>query len=140
MIRKRITILLLFLTATVPVLAQSAADPRVKHVVVPAYPRLAWFAQLEGTVNVDVEIGADGHVLSAAATGAHNLLDQAADENARNWLFVPSDSAGASARKLRIKYVYKLEGKKQHELSAPEITLDLPDAVTIVARPPEPEP
>jgi TonB family protein len=138
--RTRTTILLLFLTTTVAASSQSAADIRVKHMIVPAYPRLAWFAQLQGTVNVDIEVGADGKVRSARATGAHNLLDQAAEENVRNWLFAPSGSVGASATKLTVKYVYKLEGKKQHELSAPKITLDLPDAITIVAAPPEPEP
>jgi TonB family protein len=139
MIHPRIAMLVLSLTMAAAAFSQSAADLRVKHMVVPVYPRLAWFAQLQGTVNVDIEVGADGRVRSARATGAHNLLDQAAEENVRNWLFVPSDVAG-SATKLTVKYVYKLEGKKQHELSAPEITLDLPDAITIVASPPAPEP
>ena len=139
MIHTRAAILLLFLATTVVALSQSAADLHVKHMVVPVYPRLAWFAQLQGTVNVDIEVGADGKVRSARAIGAYNLLDQAAEQNVRSWIFVPSNVVG-SVTKLTVKYVYKLEGKKQHELSAPEITLDLPDAITIVAPPPEPEP
>jgi TonB family protein len=140
MIRTRMSILLMFLAATVAASSQSAADLRVKHMVVPVYPRLAWFAQLQGTVNVDIEVGADGRVMSARATGTHKLLDQAAEENVRNWLFAPTNVVGASATKLTVQYVYKLEGKKQHELSTPEITLDLPNSITIVAPPPEPEP
>jgi hypothetical protein len=65
-----------------------SADDRVctKHILAPGYPRLAWQAQVTGTV--DVEVAADGSVRSAVGSGALNLLNHAAEENVRQWIFM----------------------------------------------------
>lgn len=127
---------MLYLAMLSPGVTQTTSSCWVKHFVAPGYPRLAWFAQLQGTVQVDVEVGPEGKVLSAVATGAHNLLERAAEENIRDWLFASGDSIS----RLKMTFIYKLEGQREHEPSPPKVIFDLPDKVTIVARPPEPEP
>jgi|SRR5208282_3433494 len=114
--------------------ARAADNVCTKHILAPAYPRLAWFAQLTGAVGVDVDIAADGKVRSAVGSGAHNLLNRAAEENAREWIFCSS----AEGFKLRVTYVYRLEGRRENEQSPPKVSFDLPDRVEIVAHPPEP--
>ena len=106
----------------------------VKHILAPGYPRLAWQAQLTGTVNVDVAVAADGSVRPAVGSGAHNLLNQAAEENVRQWIFYPS----AEGFRQKVVYVYRLEGGREDQQSPPKVSFDLPDRVEIVAHPPAP--
>lgn len=115
--------------------ASSAVDSLcTKHILAPSYPRLAWLAQLTGTVSVDIDVAADGKVRSAVGSGGHNLLNRAAEENAREWTFCSS----AEGFKLRVTYVYRFEGRREDEQSQPKVSFDLPDRVEIVAHPPEP--
>jgi TonB family protein len=110
----------------------------VRHVVVPGYPRLARIARLEGTVSVEVEIGTDGTVISAKASGAHKLLERAAEENLRQWTFEPT--ARGSVSKHTIIFTYRLDGKEEDSESPPVVILDLPCRIEIIAHPPEPQP
>jgi len=112
-----------------------AADEVVctKHVLTPSYPRLAWFARITGTVNVDVEVAADGTVRTAVASNGHNLLNRASEDNVRKWTFcsAPKDF------KLKLTYVYRFEGREEYEQPEPKVSLALPK-VEIVSRPPAP--
>jgi TonB family protein len=128
---------MLFSIGVLPGRAWPAVDNTcVKHITAPNFPRLPWFAQLTGTVEVDVDVDTSGRVRSAVASGAHNLLNRAAEENIREWTFC----SAAKSFKLKMTYIYRLEGRKEHEQSPPKVSLDLPDRVEILARPPEPEP
>jgi len=108
----------------------------VKHIRTPTYPRLAWFAQLTGNVDVDVEVDSDGKVRSASATGAHKLLNEALEKNVSEWTF----SSSSQSARLKITFVYRLDGKKEVDQSPPIVLFDLPNRVEIVARPPQPQP
>jgi TonB family protein len=113
----------------------------VRHVVVPDYPPLARMARLQGSVSVEVEIGADGKVLSVKSTGSHNLLASASASNAWQWTFRPAPPGGKSGSTyLTITYVYKLEGKEVNYLPTPSVTLDLPHKVEITTHPPQMQP
>jgi TonB family protein len=98
-------------------------------------------AQLEGTVTVVIEIGSDGRVISAKASGPSKLLERASEENARHWTFSgPPTRLGSGSRQTKITYVYKLEGKPQYYDPPPTVVLDLPERVEITSQPPEPQP
>ena len=136
----RVSLLCLFLVSTV---ASHGADQIcVRHLPVPGYPRLARMARLQGSVSVELEIGADGKVLSAKGSGAHRLLARASEENIRQWSFgaVPGGAASVPARRHRVIYVYKLEGKEECYDSPPIVVLDLPDRIQVTGHPPEPQP
>jgi TonB family protein len=110
-----------------------ASNVCTKHISKPDYPRLSWLAQLTGTVNVNIEVAADGTVSSALPSGAHNLLNRAAEENIRQWTFCPT----SEGFRLKIIYVYQLKGQKEREQSPAEVSFDLP-LVKIVAHRPAP--
>jgi hypothetical protein len=112
-----------------------SADDRVctKHILAPGYPRLAWQAQVTGTV--DVEVAADGSVRSAVGSGALNLLNHAAEENVRQWIFC----SNAEGFKQKVAYVCRLEGRREDEQPPPTVvSFDLPDRVEVVSHPPAP--
>ena len=121
-------------------ICHGAEQGSVRHIVVPGYPSLALQAQLQGTVSVQVEIGADGKVLSAKGSGAHTLLVRAAEENARQWTYDAIGTEGNSARKQTVVYVYKLAGKEKYYERCPVVIIDLPSRVEITGHPPEAQP
>lgn len=116
-------------------------DVCVRHLVVPGFPRLARMARLQGPVTIEIEIGEDGKVVSAKASGVHRLLERASEENIRQWTFRPATLTGSPiSRQLRITYTYKLVGKEQYDDPPPYVVFDLPHRVEITSRPPEPQP
>jgi TonB family protein len=58
--------------------------------VVPAYPRDAKAARIQGVVTLAVRIGKDGHVTNATVISGDPLLAQAALEAVRQWLYRPT--------------------------------------------------
>jgi TonB family protein len=56
----------------------------------PLYPPLARQASIQGRVEVLVQIGSDGKVISVKAKSGHPLLLQAALDNAKTWRFAPT--------------------------------------------------
>jgi hypothetical protein len=121
--------LLLVLLISVTTLAQ-AADRAVRHIVSPGYPRLARIAQLQGPISVDVWIAPDGKIVSAKASGAHQLLLRETEDNVRKWIFEPS----------AIHYRYILTGKQMYADPVPAVSFDLPNEVEIRSNPFEPQP
>jgi len=132
----KVVFLCLVLLSTV--LCQGGVERCVRHMVVPGYPRVARMARLEGIVNVQVEIRADGKVISATGSGANDLLNRASEENVREWLFGRDFHEGIS--KQTITYIYKLQGKEEYYDSSPVVVLDLPCRVEITGHPPQPQP
>jgi TonB family protein len=113
----------------------------VRHLVAPAYPRLAREAQIQGSVRVEIEINPPGKVVRARASGPDKLLERAAEKNIRKWIFAataPGELSGLT--RLTVTYVYVLKGKEEYRDPLPEVVFDLPDQVTITSHPPEPQP
>jgi protein TonB len=66
-----------------------ASPKRVKNVP-PVYPPIAQSARVSGTVIVEVTIGADGRVTNATILRSIPLLDQAALDAVKQWVFTPT--------------------------------------------------
>jgi len=127
--------LLLVLLISVTTLVH-AADRAVRHIVSPGYPRLARIAQLQGPISVDVRIAPDGKIVSAKASGAHQLLLRETEDNVRKWIFEPS----ATESHQIIHYRYILTGKQMYADPVPAVSFDLPNEVEIRSNPFEPQP
>jgi TonB family protein len=113
-----------------------AADRAVRHIVAPDYARLARIANLQGTVSVQVEIAPDGRIISAKAEGGHPLLQRAAEDNVRTWVFEAKTERSIQT----IRYRYVLEGKQTYEEPHAKVVFDLPSEVEIRSNPYEPQP
>jgi protein TonB len=73
-----------------PVRVGQVAMPRKIHDVAPVYPQLAVVAHVEGTVTIEAIISTDGTVQEAHVTHSIPLLDAAALEAVRQWVFTPT--------------------------------------------------
>lgn len=71
-----------------------------ERLVTPTYPQLAFRANIEGRVSVDIELDIEGKVVSAKATSGHQMLRQSAEDAARRSKFRPIllDNAPIKAR------------------------------------------
>jgi len=66
--------------------------------VPPRYPPIAESARVSGVVIVDVTVGTDGRVEDAKVSRSIPLLDQAALDAVKQWLFTPTLVQGVPAR------------------------------------------
>jgi TonB family protein len=107
----------------------------VKRIANIDYPSRARFENIQGTVDVTISIGADGKVIFAKGSGAHPVLVQAAEENARQWLFGPFPSIAQFPIDHQIRYIFRLEGKPVFVGLPTKIKTHLPDSVEVVAVP-----
>ena len=102
----------------------------VIHLAVPDYPIQARAQGMEGIVTVRVGIGVDGRVSYAAARGGNSLLVQAAEENAKTWLFkVPARSRFPLEQD--IKYIFTLDKEGPANL-IPTVVTNLPGSLEII--------
>jgi protein TonB len=60
----------------------------------PVYPQEAFIKKIEGVVEVEFLIDAAGHVTSARIIRSIPLLDQAALDTVRQWVFAPAVKHG----------------------------------------------
>jgi TonB family protein len=70
-------------------------EPRKLKHVKPEYPPIARSARVQGVVEVEVEVGQNGKVLTAKTVRSIPLLDQAALDAVRQWEFAPTVVDGA---------------------------------------------
>jgi TonB family protein len=66
--------------------------------VQPPYPPIARAARASGAVQVQVTISETGEVIDAIVIGGHPLLRDAALQAARQWVFKPTEVAGAPVK------------------------------------------
>lgn len=91
------------------------------------YPRLAWQARIEGDVKVAAHVALDGKVSSVSASSGHQLLQQAALESLKKWIFVTNREFD-----LEIIYQFKLEKPESSSQHATKTVIDLPAHRVIV--------
>lgn len=121
--------LVLSITGNLSFQAQSARQPIVIQAAAPVYPFLATFARVSGTVVVEVRIGEKGDVTAVRTIEGHELLRQAAENAARQWVFTPLENQ-ADLRTGRLVFTFKLlpSDTPPAELMA---VFKLPDTVEI---------
>lgn len=88
------------------------ALPPDAQVDMPAYPLAALAENREGTVTLDLEVGAEGRVHTARvySTSGHDDLDEAALRTARNWVITGAVSeANDRSTTYRVPLVFKLD-------------------------------
>jgi len=68
--------------------------PEALTKVAPIYPDAARQARVEGTVVVQALVGTDGRVKEALVMQSIPMLDDAAVESVRQWVFKPAESRG----------------------------------------------
>ena len=80
---------LLLMTMVLALAGPAYADQfrKIKSQVQPIVPEMARHMNLNGTVRLEVEIGADGIVKSTKALGGHPLLIQSAEQAIRKWRY-----------------------------------------------------
>ena len=104
--------------------------PRVVKAVAPAvYPQIALQAHAFGKVVVEVEIGADGQVISSHAVSGHPLLQAAAAKAARRWQFAANDKS--SGAKVALTFDFQVADKKEDQ----EISFNAPYQFTFCIDP-----
>jgi TonB family protein len=86
---------------------QQSSDSPVLGADLPLYPALARQAKTEGKVEVQVQTGPDGKVISAVAVSGPGILRQAAAENAKTWRFAPRRS------EVTVVYEFRIDGKAE---------------------------
>lgn len=85
---------------------QEVTGPALVKLVGPVYPPVARAARIEGTVELDVVIGANGDVKSAQVLSGPRMLQSASLESARQWQYA---CRGCSEpMHYRITFVFKV--------------------------------
>jgi len=97
------------------------------------YPVVARLARIEGHVEMDIQVGADGTVLSVNVKSGHPLLQEAAKANVKTWLL---DSG--RERTIAITYRFVLEAARRR---CPQTRLiyELPQSITVISNLQEPD-
>jgi TonB family protein len=120
-------------------MANATGPLAVKDVVMPTYPPLVRMAQIQGDVPVEIEISAEGQVVSANVTGGHKMLQEAVVKNVKLWTFSPIALEKGTTYRHTITYHFALGERSAHP-ACPNTVFHFPDRVEIFAEPPEVEP
>jgi TonB family protein len=79
-----------------PVRPKRVPPPEKRRHVQPVYPADATSAGVQGTVVLDLTVGPDGRVTDARVVRSIPLLDRAAIDAARQWVYVPTVENGVA--------------------------------------------
>jgi protein TonB len=86
--------------------------PKVLKAVMPAYPEIAKQAGLEGLVTLKLLVGTDGRVLGVVVLDGMPVLNEAAIQAARQYLFQPALSSGRPvAVWVAVPFRFRLDGR-----------------------------
>lgn len=121
MLRAILSVLFLFV-------GQTSEPITVTHLESIRYPAVARDARIQGTVEIDAVVAADGEVVSASANSGHPALKRAAEENVKQWKFSPV----STERKLSIVFEFSLEEPSVPYGAETKNYFDLPSRVRVV--------
>ena len=138
----RYTLLLLaVLSLTIRAVTQDSGRVCVRHLDPPTqYPRIARLARLQGSIVAKLKITSAGRVADVAVDTkdpvlvAHPILQSEIRHLVKTWTFECQTCAPGADFTHSITFNYRLEGTES-ENAATRVSLDLPDKVTVVARP-----
>jgi TonB family protein len=115
-------------------------QPTLVSIGHPEYPDEARIDGIQGTVEVQIEIGVDGKVTFANGSGKHYVLIRAAEDNARQWVFGSFPAKSEFPMYRWVTYVFRLEGHPTEVATEPPgVKTDLPDRIEIIATPVHPD-
>lgn len=114
----------------------SQGNVRVTFLPEPSYPDKARIGNIQGTVEVGMQVGTDGRVLWVHGSGASPVLVEAAEKNARQWIWGPFPPKFEFPWYHEVFYEYKLEGNPASVvIDYATIKTQLPDRIQIIATP-----
>ena len=114
---------------------QQTDELHVLHIANPEYPSRAIDNNIQGRVDVQVQIGADGKVIFAKAIGPHPILEEAAENNVRQWEFGPFPAEARFPIYHIVTYDFELKGPPLSVIQMPTVVrTHLPDRVEIESR------
>ena len=123
---------LLMVGLSVACCRQETGALHVLRMANPEYPSSAIDNHIQGRVDVQVQIGADGKVMFAKAMGAHPLLEEAAEKNVRQWEFGPFPPNAEFPIYHTVTYVFKMEAPPPSGVPSPVVVHTyLPNRVEI---------
>jgi len=120
-----------FLIGTaIPAQPQTASEiaPCVIHVESLDYPPVALAAHVDGVVVLRLSIESDGHVQSIEKLSGPGALTNAAEGNARKWVF----KAGQQ-KKVEVRYEFRILAPTGSDRPLTEVQFDLPFHVLILS-------
>jgi hypothetical protein len=112
-------------------LAPSNITLYVVHLESPDYPDLARQAQLEGDVQVNLEIASDGRVVAATATTGPAILRREAEGNVRRWVFGGIEPTQKTTVAHVVVFEFRLEKERVAYVPKPRVVFDLASKVRI---------
>ncbi len=103
------------------------------------YPALAASASIEGTVEIECALAADGSVGSTRIVSGEKILAAAAEQNARKWKFKRVGEVTAGRNTFLLVYRFRLEGISQDPVPS-ESVFEHPNLVVVRAKKPHWQP
>jgi len=107
-LRTALCFLAFALASAVPAPQPSQNSP-VLGADIPSYPPLARGTYIQGKVEIQIQMGSDGKVISATSRSGHPLLLQAALDNVKTWRFAPRQGEQI------VVYEFRIDDKKVDE-------------------------
>lgn len=130
---------LLLLLSAFSLGCSQSSEPSVKQIVEPQYPIKAQCNNVEGVVDLIVQGGANGRVLSVTEgsnSGVDGNLIAEAKDNAVQWLWGPFPQKFQFPWYHNVRYVFKLQGKRTaFPVRPPIVRTRLPDQIEVIAVP-----
>jgi hypothetical protein len=110
--------------------------PRVASPKEPEYPASARFENVQGTVQVAAQIGANGRVKTVQATGGNPELRSAAEMSVSQWVIESRLPFVGPPSVHLVTFEFRLRGKPSFvDTPALIVKNNLPDRIEIIARP-----
>jgi TonB family protein len=116
-------------TSALPLCAQDWTPKRI--VAITEYAPLAQQARIQGDVEIECFLGANGDVTRAEAIKGHPLFQEQARQNALLWKFQRTGPSGEN-NTVTLKYQYRLEGELKYKPRT-SFLVDLPNTIQVVA-------
>jgi Gram-negative bacterial TonB protein C-terminal len=112
----------------------------VQKLIAADYPLLAQWANIQGSVELTCAVGSEGLIVECTATSGHALLQQAAIQNAKKWLFRRQNGSDTDRSQVLLHYEFVLlDSKPVRTRPKVEFAFEFPNSVRIVSETPCPD-
>jgi TonB family protein len=109
----------------------------VQKLIAGDYPLLAQQARIQGSVELACTVGSEGLIVQCTATSGHALLQEAAIQSVKKWLFRRQNGSDADGSQVLLHYEFALlESKPVRTRPKVEFSFEFPNRVRIVSEVP----